>query len=182
MNLDFPPWAVLKPKRKEHVRRVAALLDRWADRMAIDGGERDRWLKAAILHDALRDASKSSLKELSDEPDWPVSLWHGPAAAVRAQRDGENDPGVLSAVKYHSVGHHSWDRVGRMLYLADYLEPGRRFKPKRRAKLADQVPADPGQVLRKVVQDRLAWNVRSGLPLRPESVEFWNCLLRESDS
>jgi len=147
------------------VARVAALLDEWAGAMAVTARERDRWSRAAWLHDALRDAPAA------DE------LAHGPAAAERAARDGETDPGVLDAVRYHSVGLAGWDDVGRMLYLADYLEPGRRFDRERRAALAARVPAERDAVLRDVARSRIQRTVGSDWPLAPETVGFWNALV-----
>src|SRR2546430_15445124 len=79
--------------------------------MAVSDAERSRWVRAAWLHDALRDEQRS------DE------LAHGPRAAAHAAHDGERDRGVLDAVRYHTVGYLHWDDVGRMLYLADFLEP-----------------------------------------------------------
>src|SRR5437879_5852517 len=98
--------------------------------------------RAAWLHDALRDAPAA------DE------LAHGPMAADLAARDGEADPGVLDAVRYHSLGSARWDDVGRMLYLADYLEPGRGFDRAERAALAARIPGERHAVLVEVVRRR----------------------------
>ena len=118
--MSLPPWAIVTPERRAHIERVASLLDAWAARLAVDGTERARWLRAARLHDALRDAPLTT------------KLAHGPAAADRAAREGETDRGVLDAVRYHTVGYVGWDDVGRMLYLADFLDPGRTFGPDER--------------------------------------------------
>ncbi len=126
--------------------------------------ERARWLQAGWLHDALRDAPAAS------------ELDHGPLAAERAARDGERDQGVLDAVRYHSIGYARWDDAGRMLYLADYLEPGRTFDRAARRELAARVPAERDVVLRDVARRRIEWTVRSGWPLREETVNFWNSL------
>ena len=126
--------------------------------------ERARWLQAGWLHDALRDAPAAS------------ELDHGPLAAERAARDGERDQGVLDAVRYHSIGYARWDDAGRMLYLADYLEPGRTFDRAARRELAARVPAERDVVLRDVARRRIESPVRSGWPLREETVNFWNSL------
>jgi HD superfamily phosphohydrolase YqeK len=161
----LPPWAVVTPERRAHVERVAALLADWAAALGVDATERARWLRAAYLHDALRDAP------LADE------LAHGPAAADRAAREGETDRGVLDAVRYHTVGYEGWDDAGRMLYLADFLEPGRRFAAAERRALAARMPGERDVVLREVARRRLGWIVQSGWPLLPETVGFWNALV-----
>jgi HD superfamily phosphohydrolase YqeK len=163
--VSLPAWAQVTPPRRSHVERVAALLGEWAGAMRVAPAERDRWLRAAWLHDALRDAP---LKDL---------MAHGPAAAERAGQDGERDPGVLTAVRYHTIGYAGWDDVGRMLYLADFLEPGRDFDPDGRRALAARVPAERDAVLREVARRRIEWVLRSGWPLLPETVAFWNALV-----
>jgi HD superfamily phosphohydrolase YqeK len=84
---------------------------------------------------------------------------------------------VLDAVRYHTIGYAGWDNVGRMLYMADFLEPGRDFDGAARAALAARVTAERHDVLREVAARRLTWIVRSGWALPPETVEFWNALV-----
>ena len=162
--MSLPAWAQVTPARRGHIERVATLLDEWASALRVGEPERDRWLRAAWLHDALRDAPLGDL------------MAHGPAAAERAANDGERDPGVLDAVRYHTVGYAGWDDVGRMLYLADFLDPGRDFDRDGRRTLAARVPAERDAVLREVARRRIAWVLKSGWPLHPETVAFWNAL------
>lgn len=153
------------------------LADAWAHAMAVPLAERERWLRAAFLHDALRDAPAALLTELAPELAHVPKLQHGPAAAAFAEREGERDRGVLDAVRYHSVGYAGWDDAGRMLYLADYLEPGRRFRAPERRAMADRVPREPARVLLEVARERLRWVVDAGRPIFPETAGFWNALV-----
>ena len=43
--------------------------------------------------------------------------------------------------------------------------------------LAARVPQERDPVLREVARRRIAWVVRSGWPLVPETVGFWNALV-----
>ncbi len=164
--MGLPPWAQASPERRAHIERVAGLVTEWAAALGVSPGERTRWIRAAWLHDALRDAPAAN------------ELAHGPLAADRAARDGESDRGVLDAIRYHSLGYAGWDDVGRMLYLADFLEPGREYDREERRLLAARVPLQRDAVLREVAQRRIAWVLRSGWALPPETVGFWNALVR----
>lgn len=144
--------------------------------MAVDRAERGRWLRAAWLHDALRDAPVDELRRRAPWAEGPVELLHGPAAAARAAEDGEADQGVLDAVRYHSVGWPGWDMTGAALYCADFLEPGRRFDPDARAELARRFPTAPGDVLREVARRRLQWLIHSGWAIPEPTWRFWNGL------
>src|SRR5881396_3052897 len=161
---QLPAWAQVGKRRRAHMARVGAPLAERAEEMAVSQLERGRWLRAAWLHDALWDARLGG------------GTTHGAAAADRAASDGESDPGVLDAVRYHSVGYAGWDDVGKMLYLADFLEPGRRSRRKQRAKLAKRVPHDRDGVLREVVALQVRSRLRAGRTINPRTLEFWNSL------
>jgi len=173
----LPEWAVVTSKRLGHIERVARLVATWAEEMGVPDSERNRWLRAVWLHDALRDASVEELERWAPSAVGPASLRHGPASAAHAKADGETDRGVLDAVRYHTVGLAEWDMVGRVLYCADYLEPGRTFRQVERAELAQRFPHDPGAVLREVARQRVERTVASGWPLPDPTVRFWNSLL-----
>ncbi len=173
----LPAWAVVTPRRAGHIGRVAAQLARGAEERGPDAAEAARWRRAALLHDALRDAPDEVLAGYCARPArWPRSIWHGPAAAAAARRDGERDRGVLAAVHYHSLGFARWDDVGRFLFLADYLEPGRAHERPVLDALAARVAAEPDAVLREVAANKLRWLVHAGRPIPRETWDFWNSL------
>lgn len=178
----LPPWAQVSSERLAHIERVAGVVIGWADRLQVADGERRRWLRAAWLHDALRDADPATIDRWAPESPGPGELRHGPASAERAAADGERDDGVLDAVRYHSIGYAGWDMVGRVLYCADYLEPGRAFKREWRRELAARFPEDPPGVVRAVATDRLLHLVRSGWPIPEPTVGFWNSVAASSAS
>jgi HD superfamily phosphohydrolase YqeK len=173
-RVELPGWAQAGPKRRAHIERVVALLDSWAKRMKLPADEASRWHAAGALHDALRDAPEPMLRALSGDGERPAELLHGPAAAVRAEQDGERRQDVLDAVRYHTVGSPSWNRTGKALYLADFLEPGRRFLKEERAALAAKVPRDIDTAFRDVVRMRIELSLSEGAALYPETVALWN--------
>ena len=177
-RVELPSWAQVGPRRREHIERVVGLLDSWAKRMKLPADEASRWHMAGTLHDALRDAPEPMLRVLTGDGERPAQLLHGPAAAVRAEQDGERRQDVLDAVRYHTVGSPSWNRTGKALYLADFLEPGRRFMKEERAKLAARVPRDLDRAFRDCVRMRIEWSLREGEALFPETVSLWNAAAR----
>jgi HD superfamily phosphohydrolase YqeK len=174
-NVVMPEWACVTEKRLGHIERVTALLDEWSARLALDAEEARAWHDAGVFHDALRDAPEATLRELAgSNPDYAVEMLHGPAAAERLKQDGETRRDLLDAIRFHTVGSGSWRRIGRALYMADYLEPGRKFSRADRAYLAAQVPNDFDATFRQVVRARLEWSLREGMRLYPEAVVLWN--------
>ena len=178
----LPEWAIVSPERRAHIERVAELAARWAEEMGVPDNERHRWLRAVWLHDALRDAPKEELERWASSTPGPPSLRHGPASAARAKAEGETDRGVLDAVRYHSIGLAEWDMVGRELYCADYLEPGRPHDREHRAELAQRFPREPQAVLRQIATERLTRIIQARWPLPEPTVRFWNSLATGSSA
>lgn len=179
-DLVLPSWAQVTEKRRAHIARVTALLDRWAGAVAGDADEVRTMHDAGVLHDALRDAPDHELRTLAaidgadDVAHAPVDLLHGPAAAAMLTRAGETRTDLIDAVRWHTLGSSGWGRVGRALYLADFLEPGRKFAVADRAFLAAQVPHDFDGTFRQVVRMRLEWSLGEGKQLYAATVELWN--------
>lgn len=174
VTTELPVWARVSEKRRAHIARVTTLLAHWSQRLALDADEARCWRDAGLWHDALRDAPEHELRELAAEPSLPVPLLHGPAAASRLVCDGERRRDLLEAVRWHTLGSPDWERTGRALFMADYLEPGRAFARSERAYFAAQVPHDFEGTFREVVRHRLAWTVHEGNELHPETVALWN--------
>lgn len=176
----LPAWARVEPSRREHVQRVVALIDGWAAALGLDDSERERWTSAAWLHDAVKDAPVEALRAMvpPDVKGMPDALLHGHAAAERARQDGIQDTELLDAVRWHTTGHPSLGRLGRALYLADYLEPGRTFGPDLTRRLRARMPDDMDGVLRDVLSARVEHLERRGTPVRPETRDFLEAMQR----
>ena len=174
--LLLPPWARVTDRRRAHIERVTSLLDEWAARLSLAAAEAQAWHDAGAWHDALRDAGDEELVKWGGNGR-PLGILHGPAAAARLEHEGEQRSDVLAAIRWHTLGSPAWERTGRALYMADFLEPGRPFMRRDRAFLAAHVPSDFDGVFRQVVRMRLEWTVREGKPIFPETAELWNQLL-----
>jgi 2-amino-4-hydroxy-6-hydroxymethyldihydropteridine diphosphokinase len=170
----LPAWAQVNEKRRAHIARVTQLLSEWSEVLGIDAAERTAWLDAGRWHDALRDAPAEQLRMLVPDAALPERALHGPAAAARLHGEGESRFDVLEAIRWHTVGHGDWGRVGRALYMADFLEPGRPFWSRDRAYFAALVPHDFEGTFRQVVRMRLEWTLREGHALFPQAVALWN--------
>ncbi|MBV9775131.1 MAG: HD domain-containing protein [Gemmatimonadetes bacterium] len=174
---ELPEWAEISPARREHMGRVADLLAAWADSAGLDPADRDRWVAAGWLHDALRNADPERLRPLVPERfrSLPDPVLHGPAAAERLA--GECDPELCDAIRYHTLGHPGFGLLGKALYLADFLEPGRDFEQEWRGGLARRMPAEMDEVLAEVLAARIQHLVSRRKPVSPETAAFWNAVV-----
>lgn len=161
--------------------RVADIMDDWARRSGLDGDDVIRWRAAAWLHDALRDADPEALRAQLPQAlqRLPAKVLHGPAVAQRLERDGVGDAPFRLAIAYHTLGHPDLDTMGRALFLADFLDPGRSFRTGWRDSLRSRMPDALDDVLRTVLRARICYLMERGMTLLPETAAFWNRIVTE---
>lgn len=171
---ELPEWAHASPPRHRHMGRVAELMAEWTAALRLQEADRIRWLAAAWLHDGFREAHPEQLRDMvpPELRDLPDPLLHGPAAAARLA--GEADEELLNAIRYHTIGHPDLDLLGRALFLADFLEPGRDFEVRWREQLRRRMPHDMDEVLAEVLQARIRHLLEIRKPIRPETAAFWS--------
>jgi len=120
-------------QRLAHSRRVAELA---AEMCLALGLERGRGELAGLAHDWARELPPQRVRELALrdgrgesnlEANYPVLL-HGRAAAVALKQHlGVEDEEVLEAVACHVTGSPGMGLLAKIVFVADFLEPGRGF-------------------------------------------------------
>lgn len=177
----LPDWAVAGADRRAHMERVATLLDSWATGLGLPEAERARWRAVGYLHDALRDEAPDELRDLvsKDFRALPGPVLHGPAAATRLRAVGVADEDLLAAIALHTIGGAELGKLGRALYAADFLEPGRSFLEEWRESLRARMPADLNAVVLELVRARIGHLLERGTPVPWRTVAFWNALVEE---
>lgn len=90
---------------------------------------------AAIFHDYAKFRSKEEMEKIIMEQNMPKQLldfhselWHAPVGAylVRVEA-GIDDEDILQAIRYHTTGNKDMKLLDKIVFLADYIEPGRKF-------------------------------------------------------
>jgi predicted HD superfamily hydrolase involved in NAD metabolism len=123
----------LKVKRYEHTVRVVDQAVELAKRFGADIRKAEL---AAALHDYAKYKPLDEMKRWicedrrlpKDLLDYHHELWHGPVGALMLEREiGLNDPEIMSAIRYHTTGRKHMSILDKIVFLADYIEPGRDF-------------------------------------------------------
>lgn len=98
------------------------------------GENRDMAAVAGLLHDCAKDLDDRETMEycnaggivLSDVEKKQVFLMHGTVGAIIAgEKYGVSDMRILNAIRYHTTGFRSMNLLDKIVFLADYIEPGR---------------------------------------------------------
>ncbi len=91
---------------------------------------------AALLHDADKGRDPDELwirlkgdphvrhKDIKDSRE----VWHAFSSALTAKGEfGMEDGDILNALRFHTTGRRGMTTLEKIIYLADYIEPGRSF-------------------------------------------------------
>ena len=125
----------LDAKRYEHSLGVAYISSALAMRY---GADISKALVAGYLHDCakcLSDEKKLSICkknniEISEAEQNKPCLLHAKVGSFLAKKEyGIEDEDILNAITYHTTGRPGMSILEKIVYLADYIEPGRKLVP-----------------------------------------------------
>jgi predicted HD superfamily hydrolase involved in NAD metabolism len=163
--------------RRRHSRGTARLAARLSARFGADpaGG-----YLAGLAHDLARELPDGQLLELAGADGRPIRSWererpvllHGRAAAELLRRERiPAPPEVLEAVAEHVTGRPGMGLLARIVFVADYLEPGRGFVDAGWRKRLMGLSLEA--MLAGVLESVFGWLRREGLPVAPPARELY---------
>jgi predicted HD superfamily hydrolase involved in NAD metabolism len=91
---------------------------------------------AGLLHDCAKFPDKTYLLNLANDFDiilddvlkYNYELIHGPLGAIIAEKEYNiKDREILDAIKFHTTGRENMTLLDKIIYISDYIEPGRDF-------------------------------------------------------
>jgi predicted HD superfamily hydrolase involved in NAD metabolism len=128
--------AIVKPlltkQRFEHTLRVAETAIKLAElyQVSIEKAE-----IASIFHDYCKYRSLEEMRRIIQTSYLPKDLllyhhelWHGPVASLMIEQEyGVEDETIKTAIFYHTTGRANMSDLELIVFVADYIEPGRSF-------------------------------------------------------
>ncbi len=170
--------------RFHHIRGVVAASRRLAQRHHLP---QEKAVLAAWFHDCAKEWPKSKMRDVLKGSPFKLdrlekkmpALWHPHAGAAAAYKEwGVRDEDVLEAIRCHTLGHARMGPLAQALFIADFVEPGRKFKGVEAARRAADHSLREG-VLAKVflTLDRL---LAKKISIHPRLLETWNAFLAQA--
>ncbi|PTW01303.1 putative HD superfamily hydrolase involved in NAD metabolism [Halanaerobium saccharolyticum] len=133
-NLDLEKIKdLLGDERYQHTKLVLKSALKLADQLGLDLKKVET---AALLHDIAKSKSSVELKEILKNSKWEpdqleaeiLPVLHAPAGAVLAEEIfGVNDPEILEAIRFHTLGHPEMGKIAQVIYAADFISEDRDF-------------------------------------------------------
>ena len=124
----------LKPSRYGHTLGVVNTAIKLAE---IYGEDKSKAEIAALCHDVAKNMSNEELRKLIDNENIILSideentqeLWHSIIAPIIARKVFEiEDEEILNAMRWHTTGKENMTNLEKIIYLADLIEPSRKFE------------------------------------------------------
>ncbi|KHO38252.1 phosphohydrolase [Clostridium tetani] len=123
----------LKEKRFLHSLRVKDMAIKMAKFYNIDI---EKTKMAALIHDCAKNKKNEELinivkkygYDIDKECEKNIQLLHGLVGTIIAKNlMGIKDQDILNAIRYHTTGRENMTMLEKIIYLSDYIEPGRKY-------------------------------------------------------
>ena len=133
------------------------------------GEDVERAQVAGLLHDCAKCMGNDKLLSACEKHHIPVSdiekrnpyLLHAKVGSYLAKKEYKvEDPGILSAILYHTTGHPDMTLLEKIIFTADYIEPGRKQAPNL-TEIRRMAFEDLDEAVKKILEDTLDY-LRSG--------------------
>ena len=170
------PWTarlrgLLKPRRYRHSLGVRDTAEALAKRFGVDQAQART---AGILHDCAKGLDRSLQIQMCQELEIPLDrcelenpgLIHAKLGAELVKCwFGIEDPAVIEAIRWHTLGRPEMDDLAKIIYIADMIEPNRQY-PGVEA-LRQAAFADLNRGLFACVDATIQFNLKKGALVHP---------------
>lgn len=180
----------LSKERYQHTLGVAYTASCLAMRY---GEDMERAYLAGLLHDNAKQIPDDEKIRIAEKLEIPISdaerenpsLLHAKLGAYYAEsRFDITDPGILSAILFHTTGRPDMDLLEKIIFVADYIEPNR-DRAKNLSELRSLAFKDLDRAVLRIAEDTMTFiSLKDGVSMDPktaEVVEYYKKLLNKYD-
>lgn len=167
----------MSERRFQHVLGVEEAAVALAARF---GASEDKASIAALTHDYAKERPDDEMimiiKEAGFDPElleYGNPIWHGVVGAYLVEKElGITDPEILQAIRLHTTGAAEMSTLDKIIYVADYIEPGRRFPGVEDARAVTLVDLDEAVAFE--TKHTLAHLIEMETLVYPKTLETYN--------
>lgn len=104
---------------------------------------------------------------------WNNAIWHGIVGVDFVQRElGIDDKEILDAIALHTTGAAEMSLLAKIIYVADFIEPGRDFPGVKEAREIALINLDDAVAYE--TKHTLAYLIEQSKPVYPKTIETYN--------
>jgi predicted HD superfamily hydrolase involved in NAD metabolism len=168
---------------QDHIHRVEKIAQELGE---VHGVDPQRAGLAMLCHDVARAMGGDELLRRASHLELPGSLvekqvpilLHGPVGAeILKTEDGLSDDAIYQAVYWHTTAHPSLDQLGKVVFLADKLDPQKIDSYPFQPRIRDLASHDLDRGILEFLTQELIARANRGELVHPAAVETRNALL-----
>ncbi len=154
------------------------------------GADLEKAETAGLLHDCAKCMDVRKMQKVCEKAGLTVSsfeadsasLLHSKAGSVlAAEKYGITDPDMINAIRYHTTGRPGMSLLEKIIFVADYIEPGR-FTAKNLPLIRRLAFSDIDGALMKILYDTLVYLNSTGLvvdPMTQKTYDYYKQIFEE---
>lgn len=177
--------ATLSSKRLAHCRGVektAIAIAKRYDQNVTQAG------LAGLLHDYAKERRPEEFRDMirikqldRDLLNYGNAVWHGVVGAEFVRDELKvTDPGILQAIRHHTVGSPLMSVLDKIVFVADYVEPGRDFPGVEAARKALATSLD--EAVSYELTQTLLFLIKHHRSIYPQTFMTYNALATREDN
>ncbi|MDY0382130.1 MAG: bis(5'-nucleosyl)-tetraphosphatase (symmetrical) YqeK [Atribacterota bacterium] len=182
-QIDNKLKEMMTKTRYQHACRVSLLAQKIAEYYNLPI---QKTMISALTHDCAKDYSLEELKNLVDKYNIKLNkveksipkIWH---AYVGAEMVKDifmvDDWEILDAIRYHSTASSKLGLIGKIVYIADKIEPNRKLAKIR--KLHEKVWEDIDMAMLELLNMELQYLICNKLIIHPDTLKARNKILMD---
>ncbi len=167
----------LTERRYVHTIGVMETAIELAERYGVDEEKAEL---AAIFHDYAKFRDKEEMRRIIIDQKMPQDLlqfhdelWHAPVGAYLVEKEaGISDAEVLEAIRCHTSGKINMSTLDKVLYVADYIEPGRDFPGVEQVRDSAKSSLDIAVI--QAMKNTITYLLKRNQPIYPDTFHAYN--------
>lgn len=172
---------LVKPHLTEHrYIHTIGVVDTAVDLAERFGADTHKAMLAAVFHDYAKFRPKEEMRSIIERERlgedlmlYGSELWHAPVGALLVKTEiGLQDDEILQAIRSHTSGRVGMGLLEKIIFLADYIEPGRQFPG------VDEVREIAGndldEAVKQAIINTVVFLLKRNLPVYPGTLHTYN--------
>lgn len=149
------------------------------------GADVEKARLAAIFHDYAKFRPKEEMKSLILEQNlgedllhYGSELWHAPVGAYLVKKEvGIDDEEILEAIRTHTSGRIDMSLLEKVIFLADYIEPGRHFPGVEEVR--ETAEKDLDEAVKQAIMNTITFLMRRNQLVYPDTLHTYNDIVSQ---
>ncbi|WLD92152.1 bis(5'-nucleosyl)-tetraphosphatase (symmetrical) YqeK [Alkalihalobacillus sp. AL-G] len=172
---------IVKPHLTQHrYEHTIGVVDTAIDLAERFNADTHKAMLAAVFHDYAKFRAKEEMQKIILKEDlgeelleYGSELWHAPVGAYLVESEvGIKDDEILQAIRSHTSGRIGMQLLEKIIFLADYIEPGRHFPGVEEVRETAEENLD--EAVKQAIINTITFLMKRNLPVYPETLHTYN--------